>query len=311
MHHSWVTRPPSQDDFEAIRQLIETCLITDYGVPEFEADRLEKMWATDGFDLSTDAWVVIGADEALLGYGDVMHATAEEIFVKVYVVSGQSTDGVLSHLLGLAEKRALEHPEKPAMMKCRVSDVNQHLMGALDQDGFMRYLSFLMMEVVLDGPPETPRWADGITVRNFVPDQDDDATYEVDEGASADKGYYSPLTFEDWKKRMNVGGKGFDPTLWWLACRGDEIVGVALNYVQSDGEAAWIDHLGVGRNWRKKGIGKALMLQSFGEFYWRGVKTIKLNVDSESLTNAHRLYAGLGMETVQQYHWYEKGVGVG
>jgi hypothetical protein len=50
------------------------------------------------------------------------------------------------------------------------------------------------------------------------------------------------------------------------------------------------------------------MLQSFGEFYRRGVKTIKLNVDSQSLTNAHRLYENVGMRTVQQYHWYERSV---
>lgn len=77
------------------------------------------------------------------------------------------------------------------------------------------------------------------------------------------------------------------------------------------GHRAGLTTLGVDRKWRNKGIGKALMLQSFGEFYRRGVKTIKLNVDSESLTNAHRLYENVGMETVQQYHWYEKGVEAG
>jgi ribosomal protein S18 acetylase RimI-like enzyme len=67
-----------------------------------------------------------------------------------------------------------------------------------------------------------------------------------------------------------------------------------------------VDHLSVRRGWRNKGIGRALLLHSLTEFYWRNIRQVKLSVDSKSLTNAPRLYESVGLKTIQQYHIYRK-----
>jgi len=100
----------------------------------------------------------------------------------------------------------------------------------------------------------------------------------------------------------------FDPGLWFLACQENELVGVALNLYNKETDTGWVDHLSVRRAWRRKGIGKALLLHSFGEFYRRGIRQLKLSVDSKSLTNAPRLYESVGMKTIQQYHIYTKEI---
>lgn len=301
-------RPTTWDDFNSVFQLIKQHRLDYYGITTFSEDHLYQAWEDNNFDLSTDAWIVVPSDDAILGYADVMHATCDEIFVDVYAIPNQHAPAITAQLLEKAEERAIHHPEKPAKIKCRVSDVDDTLKSALDDAGYSRYLSFLMMQTELSAPPATPEWADGITVRPFVPHEDDLATYLVDEATSLDKGYSSPMTFEEWSKRMNLHGDSFDPTLWFLACSGDDIVGVALNNYQSATETGWIDHLGVVRDYRQKGIGKALMLHSFGAFYERGITRIRLNVDSASMTNAPRLYENVGMKTVQQYHFYEKAL---
>jgi ribosomal protein S18 acetylase RimI-like enzyme len=107
---------------------------------------------------------------------------------------------------------------------------------------------------------------------------------------------------------MSYGRKKFDPTYWYLACQQKEIVGVALNYLANESNIGWIDHLSVRRQWRKRGIGKSLMLHSFRKFYLDGIKHIKLNVDAKSLTNAPKLYESVGMRTVQKYHVFNKEV---
>jgi len=145
-------------------------------------------------------------------------------------------------------------------------------------------------------------------VRPFVLGQDEQATYQADEEAAEDKGYHQPLSYEDWIKRMRMDRDFFDPDIWFLACQEDEIAGVALNVYHRDSKNGWVDHLSVRRAWRKKGIGKALLLHSFAEFFRRGVRNIKLSVDSKSLTNAPRLYEQVGMKTIQQYHIYTKEV---
>jgi ribosomal protein S18 acetylase RimI-like enzyme len=96
--------------------------------------------------------------------------------------------------------------------------------------------------------------------------------------------------------------------LWFLACDGNDIVGVALNACNKSRTVGIVDHLGVLRTYRKRGIGEALMLASFAAFYRRGMTSIKLNVEADSPTNAPRLYERLGMKTVQQYHIYTKSI---
>jgi ribosomal protein S18 acetylase RimI-like enzyme len=67
-----------------------------------------------------------------------------------------------------------------------------------------------------------------------------------------------------------------------------------------------VDHLSVKRLWRNQGIGKALLLHTFHEFYRRGVWTIKLSVDSRSQTRASHLYESVGMKTTQEYYIYRR-----
>ena len=162
------------------------------------------------------------------------------------------------------------------------------------------------MELRLNEPPSPPLWAEGIRVRVFERGLDEQVTYQTDEEAGKDKGYHTPLSVEGWVERMGLQRENFDPSLWFLACAGMEVVGVALNVHDRDPGTVWVDHLGVRREWRTRGIGKALLLHSFGEFYRKGLKTVKLSVDSKSLTNAPRLYESTGMKVIQQYHIYKK-----
>ncbi len=86
---------------------------------------------------------------------------------------------------------------------------------------------------------------------------------------------------------------------------GEQIAGISLCEHQH-GIGDYVGSLGVRRSWRKQGLGQALLLHSFGEFYRRGIKRISLNVDGESLTGATRLYGKVGMHVVRQQYRYEK-----
>jgi hypothetical protein len=111
----------------------------------------------------------------------------------------------------------------------RITANHPHMMNVFNEQGYDNYLSFLIMLIDMDTPPIEAEWTQGVSVRQFQLGQDEEATYLADEGASKDKGYYSVMDYEKWCKRMNLNGEGFDPSLWFLACAGDEIVGVALN----------------------------------------------------------------------------------
>jgi ribosomal protein S18 acetylase RimI-like enzyme len=96
----------------------------------------------------------------------------------------------------------------------------------------------------------------------------------------------------------------FDPSLWFLAMDGGEIVGMALARIIS-GEG-WVDVVGVRRPWRSRGLGLAMLRHAFAEYHWRGVEKVGLSVDAGSVTGAPRLYSRAGMHVASEYVVYQK-----
>jgi GNAT superfamily N-acetyltransferase len=244
----------------------------------------------------------------LAAYAELQYQAPAHFYLSIYVATEHQGSEIGTCLLQLVEASAASRcPDTlPISLTGRVSDQNQAGQRVFENAGYIHSLSFLIMEIVMVEPPQPPHWAAGITVRAFISGQDEQATYLADEEASQDKGYHQPLAFETWVNRMSLNKGYFDPTLWFLAYSENEIAGVALNFYSQETNTGWIDHLGVRRQWRRQGIGRALLLHSFGEFYQRGIYHVKLSVDAKSLTNAPRLYERAGMRLTQRYHIYSK-----
>ena len=259
---------------------------------------LQKHW--ERLDLEEDTLLAF-ADGVLAGYAELLDNDTPFIYLK-----DKGNVDLAFQFLMLLEQKAVSRSNKTFELSTQISEKNQTLLQLFASNGYHSNLSFITMELNLKTRPISPQWPDGIQVRTFVREQDEQATYKTDEEAGKDKGYHNPLSYQRWVKRMGLDQESFDAGIWFLACEGEKVVGVALNAYDEDSDTAWVDHLSVLREWRKQGIGKALLLHSFDEFYKRSIKTIKLNVDSKSLTNASKLYESVGMKTVQQYHIYKK-----
>ncbi len=108
-----------------------------------------------------------------------------------------------------------------------------------------------------------------------------------------------------------ISRETFDPTLWFLAFEGEQIAGGALCNDEVDMDLGWVGQLAVLRPWRRKGVGLALLLHAFGEFYKRGRRKVGLGVDSQNLTGAVRLYERAGMHAARQYISYQKELRAG
>ena len=301
-------RPATVNDLKQVCRLMVRQNVADYGEPAISEDQLLDSWQNERFDLANDTWLVVAPDGYPAGYAELRQSAPDQFYFSMYLAEGYPGSEIGAQLLQNVEHRAatLHENHNPIDLTSRVSERNQIVKQVFEKADYVSDLSFLIMETVMKEPPDTARWAVGITVRPFMVGQDDEATYRADEEASEDKGYHQPLTFEAWARRMNLHGAGFDPALWFLACERDEVAGVALNVYSQETNVGWVDHLGVRRQWRNQGIGMNLLLHSFEAFYQRGVNTVKLSVDSRSLTNAPRLYERAGMRTIQQYHVYRK-----
>jgi ribosomal protein S18 acetylase RimI-like enzyme len=164
------------------------------------------------------------------------------------------------------------------------------------------------MEIVLDGPPVEPKFPEGIELRPFIKGEHDIKVWQAQNESFRDHWGSHDVTLEEWK-RSRFDDPDSDPTLWPIAWDGDEVAGFSLNRYRMG--IGWIRTLGVRRPWRKRGLGEALLLQSFGEFYRRGTKTIGLGVDAQNPTGATRLYQKVGMYAASEFVTYEKELRAG
>jgi GNAT superfamily N-acetyltransferase len=291
-------RPATPRDVEAVHALIAAQNINDFGEAMLTVDDLRTSWKDLKFENET---CMAYAGGELAGYAELKDGESPFIYL-----SDPHDVDLGFQLLTILEEIAFDH--KTVRLSTRVSASNQTLSELFIVNGYHATHSFLIMELVMREAPPVPQWPQGISVRTFNPGQDEHATFLADEESAQDKGYHEPLDFDGWSKRMGLGSERFDPSIWFLAFDGvsAEIAGLALNAYQPGSDTAWVDHLSVRRPWRKRGIGKALLLHTFGEFYGRGILRMKLSVDSKSLTHAPGLYESVGMKTIHEYYIYRK-----
>ncbi len=306
-------RSPKLSELEAVHRLIEVCDITEYGTPDITLNDLRTLWQGPTFNLETDAWMVVDAEDRLVGYADVEHRQHVRIYTLVRVLPELAGRGIEEYLLQLAEVRVQkrishEEPGVRVTLNSWSSDRNGTALQAFERAGFKEVRRHWRMEVEMPQAPIAPEWPEQVFVRTFKPGRDDQAVFAAIDEAFQDHWGHMEGDFEEWK-HWTIEREKFDPSLWFLAVESDEIAGASLcTYQMDDG---WIDTLAVRRPWRRKGLGMALLLHSFGEFYRRGKHKVGLGVDSQNLTGATRLYERAGMHVARTYISYEKELRAG
>jgi mycothiol synthase len=164
-----------------------------------------------------------------------------------------------------------------------------------------------VLRIELEAPPPAPKWPDGLRVVPFDPERDALEFHAAHQEAFADAWDYRPRDFESWSK-VNLASERFDPTLWCVVRAGDEIAAGTICTAGTYG-GGWVHTLFTRRPWRKRGVGAALLGDSFGRFWERGEPGVGLGVDAASDTGAFRLYERAGMAPALGWEVYEKELG--
>jgi mycothiol synthase len=297
-------RRPAKEDLQATVDLLNACSIVDLGYPDSTPEDLAADWALPRFDLSRDAWLVVSPEKRLVGYGWLWDKKPHvDIHGDVYVHPDHRGRVIETVLLERIEERAREHvPAAPASESVEIgmfAPVGDSYMSPLFYDrGYERIRTFFRMRIDLAGGYPAPSWPVGIVARAYRPGVDEAAAYIVLQESFADHFRFAPEPQGEWVDRR-VGYGNFDPALWLIAWDGEEPAGAILTYNFPD--LGWVRELGVRRLWRGRGIGKALLLESFRLFDQRGQGRVCLGVDAANATGATKLYEQVGMR-VEQAH---------
>lgn len=299
-------RRPTLDDLPTALELFVTIDTLEFGEPDTELEETRDFWRQQ--DLANDHWLLTDASGALVGYAEVSRHRGVQIEPWVGVHPDWRRRSIGSRLADLAEKRAEELVERApegtrVSLRAWVNARSEPARAFCRDRGYEPLRRFWRMQIVLgDDPPGVPEWPEGIGVRTFDVQRDARRTYEAVEESFADHWGHVRASFDEWSKRTQ--GETFDPSLWWLAVDGDEVVGTAL--CSSYLDMGWVGTLGVRGPWRGRGIGEALLRHAFIEFHRRGRRRVALGVDSESLTGATRLYERAGMSVAREHELWSK-----
>jgi ribosomal protein S18 acetylase RimI-like enzyme len=278
-----------------------------YGDTDWTAEGLRDEW--DGLDLERDAWLV-EVDEKVAGVAHLLEVKGATVIGDAYVHPGLTGRGVGSQLLELLEQRARElEPRWPA--EGRVVLQLAHLVGderaplLLAAKGYERARSFFRMVTDVTAPIPEPVWPRGVELRPLDPDRDGRPLFDAELEAFAEEWDYVPLGYDEWSYRV-FGRSGFDPSLVPVVWAGDEIVAFSRNYPKRNGDWGFIGTLGVRSAWRRRGLGLALLHESFRRFRDTGETAVALGVDVENPTGATRLYERAGMRVLWQADVWQK-----
>jgi mycothiol synthase len=295
-------RPPRADEAEAVTQLIAACDIAEYGAPDIELDDVLVEWRRPGFDLEQDAVVAV-EDGRIAGYSAVTRSG----HVDVYVDPEQLGRGIGSRLLAWSEERAAERltPGQSLLLGQPVASVNSAARSLLESAGYKPVRTYWRMVAALEGPPPSPTWPEGVRVRTFDRERDDRAVHTLIQESFGDNERHVPESFEEWEAGM-IDREAFEPGLWFVAESEGKVVGAVLCPAYE--EDGWIRQLAVSRDWRRRGLGTALLYQAMAEFHRRGRKELGLVVDSWNRTGAREMYERAGMRVNREHLRYEKEI---
>ena len=301
------SRPPAMDDAQCVWELMVMCDIGEFGEQDSSLDDLLYDWGR--IDLARDAWLVLTVDETLVGYGAVVPWISDFRY-DVYVDPEWMAPDLGGCLLARCESRAaslnadVETGTGGPTGRVYIASVNTRDRQTMQAAGFELARHHFQMQISLQDDSPDPEWPTGTSVRAPVPGQDDRAIHELVQTAFDGPGR-EPQPFDDWKSFL-MRKDLFDPEIWFLAIADDEIVGVCLG-VEYPNEG-WVRQLAVAADWRRRGLGTALLRQAFVVFRQRGLAKVGLAVDGAN-SNACRFYEDLGMSAKRHYEEYRKPVG--
>jgi mycothiol synthase len=201
---------------------------------------------------------------------------------------------------GRAAAVAREHGVPVTLVDTGIIDGDADAARHLAEHGFRHARTFWRMARDVDAS-ETFAETAGVVIRPIASegpafDADLRTMHRIHEESFADHWNFHPTTLDEWWGRYRTSA-GLDLGLWWLA----EVDGVPGGFAvattqMADEGALYVDSLGTARSARRRGVARALLRHSFEEAARRGMRSVRLNVDSENPTGATKLYESVGMK---------------
>jgi len=147
-----LARSPKLEDMVAITELIKVCDVDEYGIADSTMEDLASNWHQPGFNLATDAWVIVTNKGQAVGFACVWHRDYEQIFTFVCAHPEYRGRGIGTLLLRLVEERARQHvrnarPGTRVTLCGTVSSLNEQAKRLFEREGYTSIRKIWRIEV--------------------------------------------------------------------------------------------------------------------------------------------------------------------
>lgn len=323
-HEGRTFRPARLEDIHAAAELFNARSRYFYGEDQVEAEKMLGWWTGSRINLETDTWSCWDEENRMIGWTEVENPGSPYVQIECGVIlhpTAMDDASLWDAMIRWGEARCREYiPLAPT--QARIAAVATALLAdadrkrAWERNGFDPVRISNRMRIDFTGSPADaePVWPAGIALRPFKQERDLRsvvlAGQEIfrDHWGSVDQ----PLDEElpQWREWIANMGKDFDPSLWFVAIdsASGEIAGYSLCDPQIGGDhtRGYVASFGVRSPYRKRGLGLALLHHSFQRLHCIGKLAVELDMDSENLTGALRLYTRAGMRPIRRLCTYEK-----
>lgn len=205
---------------------------------------------------------------------------------------------------------AAEHDDAPEkVFETWLNDDNVGAAALILRAGFepITYAATMVRPTVDDLPDH--RLPDGLEIRP-VREENMRAIWEAEVEAFRDHWGFSEPTEEGYQRFLSYPYN--DPTLWKIAWDDEGVAGQVKSFIdtaQNDEysrKRGWTEAISTSRRWRRRGVAKALIVESIRELAARGMTEVALGVHTENPNGAYQLYESLGYGVVQTWTTYRK-----
>ena len=303
----YALRAAAEADFDAATGVLNADEIEEAGEVVLGADFLRTQWNRAGFDVETDAWVIVDGTGTTVAYGQAVLEEPAVVASWGAVHPAHRARGLGARLLDTIEERAaqlLAGVTDPTF-RHSINAGDRAAAGMLSARGLRPVRHFWHMGIDLEGPIEPASGPEGIEVG-----RDRSRWSGPPHRCTRSLPRRSPTTGATTRSRSTSGpttigrARTIDPRLWLLAK--DSGLPSARCARTSRASTAGSMRSGSLGSHRGRGIAATLIRWSFASLAGRGVSSVVLNVDAENPTGATTLYERSGMRVIRRWDLWER-----